>query len=122
MAKLIIIGTDKPRLGKEEKYSISFYNDWLYRSKNPFTPPMKAPKTIWHIMVQTKTGWRRAEKNKEGLMVPYTFNQKSLMHKGIKIVVEQGENSGELIVYPQRAKDPKITKVELLDGNYKPIP
>ena len=122
MAKLTIIGTDKPRLGKEEKYSISMYGDWLHLSKNPFITPMKAPKTIWHIMVQTKTGWRRAEKNKEGLIVPYTFNQKSLMHKGIKIVVEQGENSGELIVHPQRAKEPKITKVELLDGNYKPIP
>ena len=56
------------------------------------------------------------------LIVVYTFNQKSLMHKGIKIVVEQGENRGELIVHPQRAKEPKITKVELLDGNYKPIP
>ena len=122
MAKLTILGTDKPRLGKEEKYSISMYGDWLHLSKNPFITPMKAPKTIWHIMVQTKTGWRRAEKNKEGLIVPYTFNQKSLMHKGIKIVVEQGENSGELIVHPQRAKEPKITKVELLDGNYKPIP
>ena len=122
MAKLTIIGTDKPRLGKEEKYSISMYGDWLHLSKNPFITPMKAPKTIWHIMVQTKTGWRRAEKNKEGLIVPYTFNQKSLMHKGIKIVVEQGENRGELIVHPQRAKEPKITKVELLDGNYKPLP
>lgn len=122
MAKLTILGTDKPRLGKEEKYSISMYGDWLHLSKNPFITPMKAPKTIWHIMVQTKTGWRRAEKNKEGLIVPYTFNQKSLTHKGIKIVVEQGENSGELIVHPQRAKEPKITKVELLDSNYKPIP
>ena len=122
MAKLTILGTDKPRLGKEEKYSISMYGDWLHLSKNPFITPMKAPKTIWHIMVQTKTGWRRAEKNKEGLIVPYTFNQKSLMHKGIKIVVEQGENRGELIVHPQRAKEPKITKVELLDGNYKPLP
>lgn len=41
------------------------------------------------------------------------------MHKGIKIVVEQGENRGELIVHPI-SNEPKITKVELLDGNYKP--
>ncbi|MBP2615844.1 peptidoglycan DD-metalloendopeptidase family protein [Chryseobacterium jejuense] len=73
-------------------------------------------------MVQTKTGWRKGGSDKEGQIVPYIFGQKSLLHKGIKIVVQQGNDKGELIVHPQRAKEPKITRVELLDANYKPIP
>lgn len=50
------------------------YGDWLHLSKNPFITPMKAPKTIWHIMVQTKTQvGEELEKNKEGLSRPLYF-------------------------------------------------
>lgn len=97
--------------------------DWLNPNLNKFQTPLKAPKTQWGIMVLLKNGWVRAEKNnKEGQIVPYKFGQKSLTYKGIKIVVQRGEDKGELIIHPQRAKEPKISKVELLDGNYKPIP
>jgi hypothetical protein len=58
-------------------------------------------------MVQTKTGWRKGGSDKEGQMVPYIFGQKSLLHKGIKIVVQQGEDYGELIVHPQGLKNLK---------------
>ncbi|MGE8552856.1 MAG: hypothetical protein ACN6OB_02830 [Chryseobacterium jejuense] len=121
MGKLTIIGNDKPVIGKQERYSVSTISGWL----NPLQPiknPLQVPKTHWEVMVQTKTGWRKGGSDKEGQMVPYIFGQKSLLHKGIKIVVQQGNDKGELIVHPQRAKEPKITRVELLDANYKPIP
>ncbi|WP_336963234.1 hypothetical protein [Chryseobacterium contaminans] len=121
MGKLTIIGNDKPVIGKQEMYSVAAINGWL----NPLQPiknPLQAPKPHWEVMVQTKTGWRKGGSDKEGQIVPYIFGQKSLLHKGIKIVVQQGNDKGELIVHPQRAKEPKITRVELLDANYKPIP
>ncbi|WP_160138247.1 L,D-transpeptidase [Chryseobacterium sp. c4a] len=121
MGKLTIIGNDKPVIGKQEMYSVSTINGWL----NPLQPiknPLQVPKPHWEVMVQTKTGWRKGGSDKEGQMVPYIFGQKSLFHKGIKIIVRQGEDYGELIVHPQRAKEAKITRVELLDANYKPIP
>ncbi|MBD3906475.1 hypothetical protein NAL32_17290 [Chryseobacterium sp. Ch-15] len=122
MGKLTILGNANPVIGKEEMYSVSSMNgDWLNPLTNTYKNPLQTPKIHWEVMVQTKTGWRKGGSDKEGQTVPYTFGQKSLMHKGIKIIVEQGEDKGELIVHPQRAKEPKITKVELLDANYKPI-
>lgn len=121
MGKLTIIGNDKPVIGKQEMYSVSSVSDWLNPLKS-IKNPLQVPKTHWEVMVQTKTGWRKGGSDKEGQIVPYIFGQKSLLHKGIKIVVRQGEDSGELIVHPQRAKEPKITRVELLDVNYNPIP
>lgn len=119
MAKLTIIGNAKPVIGTNEMYSISSVKPNL----NKFQTPLKTPKTQWGIMVLLKNGWVRAEKNnKEGQIVPYKFGQKSLTYKGIKIVVQRGGDKGELIIHPQRAKEPKISKVELFDGNYKPIP
>ncbi|WP_419494999.1 glucosaminidase domain-containing protein [Chryseobacterium bernardetii] len=121
MGKLTIIGNDKPVIGKQEMYSVAAINGWL----NPLQPiknPLQVPQAHWEVMVQTKTGWRKGGSDKEGQVVPYMFGQKSLLHKGIKIVVQQGNDKGELIVHPQRAKEPKITRVELLDANYKPIP
>ncbi|SDI83925.1 hypothetical protein [Chryseobacterium jejuense] len=121
MGKLTIIGNDKPVIGKQQMYSVTTINGWL----NPLQPiknPLQVPKAHWEVMVQTKTGWRKGGSDKEGQMVPYIFGQKSLFHKGIKIIVRQGEDYGELIVHPQRAKEPKITRVELLDANYKSIP
>ena len=121
MGKLTIIGNDKPVIGKQEMYSVSSVNDWLNPLKS-IKNPLQVQKTHWEVMVQTKTGWRKGGSDKEGQIVPYIFGQKSLLHKGIKIVVRQGEDSGELIVHPQRAKEPKITRVELLDVNHNPIP
>lgn len=121
MGKLTIIGNDKPVIGKQEMYSVSSVNDWLNPLKS-IKNPLQVPKTHWEVMVQTKTGWRKGGSDKEGQIVPYIFGQKSLLHKGIKIAVRQGEDYGELIIHPQRAKEPKITRVELLDVNYNPIP
>lgn len=121
MGKLTIIGNDKPVIGKQEMYSVSSVNDWLNPLKS-IKNPLQVPKAHWEVMVQTKTGWRKGGSDKEGQIVPYIFGQKSLLHKGIKIIVRQGEDYGELIVHPQRAKEPKITRVELLDINYNPIP
>src|SRR5690606_36908120 len=123
MGKLTIVGNANPVIGQKEMYSVSSINDdWLNPLSNTYKNPLQAPKINWEVMIQTQTGWREGGSNKEGQTVPYTFGQKSLMHNGIKIIVQQGEDKGELIVHPQRAKEPKITLVELLDANYKPIP
>ncbi|WP_312296499.1 peptidoglycan-binding domain-containing protein [Chryseobacterium sp.] len=118
---LIIIGSHKPVIGTKEMYSVSSVNDWLHPLK-PIKNPLQVPKTYWEVMVETKTGWRKGGSDKEGQTVPFTFGQKSLFHKGIKIIARQGADYAELIVHPQRAKESKITRVELLDANYKPIP
>lgn len=122
MAKLTILGNDKPIIGQDEMYSIYALDTLTFLSTNILQPKKLNEKTQWAIMVQTKTGWRDGGSHKEGPYAPYKFGQKSLAHKGIKIVVKRGSDSGELIIHPQRAKEPKITKVELLDANYKPIP
>lgn len=120
MGKLTIIGNANPVIGKLEMYSISTVNNWLQPS--PLQSPLQMAKVQWGIFVQDRNGWRRAKNDKEGQIVPYTFGQKSLSHKAIKIVVQRGNDMGELLIHPQRAKEPKITKVELLDVNYNPIP
>ncbi|CAA7197358.1 glycoside hydrolase family 24 protein [Chryseobacterium potabilaquae] len=123
MNKLTILGNTHPIIGKKEMYSIvSLTNTRLGLSHTPFGELIKTPKREWDVMIQTKTGWRKANNNKEGDRVPYTFGQKSLKYKGIKIVVRQGEDYGELIIHPQRAKEQRISKVELLDVNYQKIP
>lgn len=123
MKRLIITGNPRPVIGRKEWYSVSSVEaDWLITSSETIKNPLQPMKTEWGIMVQTRTGWKRARNDKEGETVPYTFGQKSLLHKGIRIVVRQGDREGELTVYPQRAKKPEISRVELLDVNYQPIP
>lgn len=121
MGKLTIIGNDKPVIGKQEMYSVSSVNDWLNPLKS-IKNPLQVQKTHWEVMVQTKTGWRKGGSDKEGQIVPFIFGQKSLLHKGIKIVVRQGEDSGELIVHPQRAKEPKITGGRTFGCQLQPHP
>ncbi|CAA7195197.1 hypothetical protein [Chryseobacterium potabilaquae] len=123
MNKLTILGNAHPIIGKKEMYSIvSLTHTGLGLSHKPFGELIKTHKKEWDVMIQTKMGWRKANNNKEGDRVPYTFGQKSLKYKGIKIVVRQGEDYGELIIHPQRAKEQRISKVELLDVNYQKIP
>ncbi|CAA7387185.1 hypothetical protein [Chryseobacterium fistulae] len=123
MNKLTILGNTHPIIGQKEMYSIvSLTHTGLGLSHKPFGELIRTPKREWDVMIQTKTGWRKANNNKEGDRVPYTFGQKSLKYKGIKIVVRQGEDYGELIVHPQRAKEQRISKVELLDVNCQKIP
>jgi len=121
MGKLMIIGNDKPVVGTKEMYSVFWVNDFVTPSVSPDNP-LPIAEVHWEVMVQTRTGWRKGGSDKKGQSVPYTFGQKSLLHKGIKIAVRQGDYTAELIVHPKRAKESKITRVELLDANYKPIP
>lgn len=106
MGKLTIIGNDKPVIGKQEMYSVSSVNDWLNPLKS-IKNPLQVPKTHWEVMVQTKTGWRKGGSDKEGQIVPYIFGQKSLLHKGIKIVVRQGEDSENLLSTHNGLRNPK---------------
>ncbi|WP_294249274.1 hypothetical protein [uncultured Chryseobacterium sp.] len=130
MRKLMISGNTRPVIGQKEMYSVSFADEnnghlhehWLNPSGLLYENPLQASGTHWEVMVKTGTDWRKGGSAKEGQTVPYTFGQKSLMHRGIKIVARQGQHTAELVVYPQRAKEPKLLKVELLDVNYRPLP
>lgn len=125
----MISGNARPIIGQKEMYSVSFADEnahphehWLNPSGLLYETPLQADGTQWEVMVKTGTGWRKGGSAKEGQTVPYTFGQKSLMHREIKIIARQGEHTAELVVHPQRAKEPKLLKVELLDVNYRPLP
>lgn len=119
MAKLIITGNTEPRVGNTEIYSLSAAGGLTLL--NPVSFPLT--KIRWNIHVQDKKGWRITNGNlKEGEMVSYTFTNKSLKYKALKIEVVRGKDRGDLYIRPQVAESPKIVSVELLDINSRRIP
>lgn len=119
MAKLTITGNTEPRVGNTEIYSLSAADSLTL--SNPVSFPLT--KIRWNIHVQDKKGWRITNGNlKEGKMVSYTFTNKSLKYKALKIEVVRGKDRGDLYIRPQAAESPKIVSVELLDINSRRIP
>ena len=115
MSKLLIIGNQNPEIGKEYYYSLSIMG-FGSMPNNIFNPHPEIAK--WEIHVLENGKWRKTKGNsKQGNTVPYTFNQSSLTRKGIKICVTKGDDTGELVIKPKRARQPKINKIELLDVN-----
>ncbi|ELY2018633.1 hypothetical protein SL053_002564, partial [Flavobacterium psychrophilum] len=106
--------------------------DYAYTIKVPIVsysllpllePPPAGPfdkSCKWEVHVLEHGKWRKTKENdKTGETVHYTFTQKSLSRKGIKIVVQKGNQKTEELVKPKKATEPKIVKVELLDSNSK---
>ncbi|MDR3025138.1 hypothetical protein [Chryseobacterium sp.] len=121
MPKLTIIGNSTLEIGKQNQYSIVSLGFNPISYNNPFSP-QKPLLTEWTIYVLEAGNWRKTTENtKYGDTVSYTFTQKSLTRKGIKLKVIKGEDSGELIIKPKSAKNPKIIKIELLDINGKKV-
>ena len=115
MSKLLIIGNQNPEIGKEYYYSLSIMG-FGSMPNNIFNPHPEIAK--WEIHVLENGKWRKTKGNsKQGDTAPYTFNQSSLTRKGIKICVTKGDDTGEIIIKPKRARQPKINKIELLDVN-----
>jgi len=111
---LKIHGNLSPKVGKEEKYTIKE----PFEGFNIFPPPIQPidHKVKWYVYVLENGKWRKTKENdKTGETVSYTFTQKSLSRKGIKIEVQRGFETASEVIKPQRAEEQKILKVELLD-------
>ena len=116
MGKISILGNQNPEIGTPQQYSVF---------KAFEIPAIQSPAfgnhqevAHWEIYVLESGNWRKTDGNaKTGDSVSFTFNQKSLTRKGIKLVVTKGKDKGELILKTKPAKQPKINKIELLDVN-----
>ncbi|GEM56129.1 hypothetical protein B0A58_02475 [Flavobacterium branchiophilum NBRC 15030 = ATCC 35035] len=112
---LKIYGNLSPAVGKEEKYTIKA----PFEEFNLFPPPLQPidHKVKWYIYVLENGKWRKTKENeKTGETVSYTFTQKSLSRKGIKIEAQRGFETASEVIKPQRAEEQAILKVELLNA------
>ena len=123
MSKLKITGNSNPIVGELEKYSVDdFFQKFnLHQntisenhSSNVFDNQIK-----WSIWILDKGSWRKTKENdKTGATVNYTFHQKSLTRKGIKMLVEANGEKDILDITPKPANQAKIIKVDLLDADF----
>lgn len=120
MSDFRIIGNPDPVVGKEEFYSVNTFLPSVLpfqntASNNSFEQPVK-----WEIYILENGRWRKTKENdKTGKRISYTFLQKSLERKGIRILARRGEDVARLNVTTHPAEKPKIESIELLDKNGK---
>ena len=121
MLKLKIFGKANPVVGKKEYYSIHDFFD----SSNPASfdqlqfPSLSDEHVKWSIWTFSGSSWsKRAENDKTGTTVHYTFSQKSLTRKGIRMLVEANGEKAVLDIKTEKATEAKILHVDLLDNNY----
>ncbi|WDF61610.1 hypothetical protein PQ462_09525 [Flavobacterium sp. KACC 22758] len=118
MSDFKIIGNPDPVVGKEEFYSVNTFLPSVLpfqnsASSNSFEQPVK-----WEIYILENGRWRKTKENdKTGKRISYTFLQKSLERKGIRILARRGEDVARLNVTTHPAEKPKIESIELLDKN-----
>ncbi|KAF2081593.1 hypothetical protein [Flavobacterium sharifuzzamanii] len=118
MSDFKIIGNPDPVVGKEEFYSVNTFLPSVLPFQNPasnnsFEQPVK-----WEIYILENGRWRKTKENdKTGKRISYTFLQKSLERKGIRILARRGEDVARLNVTSHPAEKPKIESIELLDKN-----
>ncbi|GAA3767911.1 L,D-transpeptidase family protein [Flavobacterium ginsengiterrae] len=120
MSDFKIIGSTDPIVGKEEFYSVNTFLPSVLpfqntASNNSFEQPVK-----WEIHILENGRWRKTKENdKTGKRISYTFLQKSLERKGIRILARRGEDIARLNVTTHPAEQPKIESIELLDKSGK---
>jgi len=118
MSDFKIIGNPDPVVGKEEFYSVNTFLPSVLPFQNPasnnsFEQPVK-----WEIYILENGRWRKTKENdKTGKRISYTFLQKSLERKGIRILARRGEDVARLNITSHPAEKPKIESIELLDKN-----
>jgi hypothetical protein len=127
MSNFKIIGPSNPEVGKEIIYKTSISNLPLSLpgqinpvGNNPFTQQVK-----WSIYILEYGKWVLKEKNnKTGPTANYTFTEKSLKRKGIRIVALFGDEKATIDIKPIDSIERKIVKVELCDalGNLQTKP
>lgn len=115
-----IIGNPHPVVGKEEFYSVNTFLPNILpfqkqASESSFELPVK-----WEVYVLEHGRWRKTKENdKTGKRISYTFLQKSLTRKGIRILARRGEDVARLNITPHPSEKPKIESIELLDKSGK---
>ncbi|MFB9108481.1 CHAP domain-containing protein [Flavobacterium gyeonganense] len=123
MSDFKITGNPAPEVGKEEFYSVNtllpkigLFSDQIpSNTLNHFEYPV-----TWEVYVLELGKWRKAKGNeKTGNTVSFTFLQRSLTRKGIRIVAKRGEQIAYLDIKTHPAEIPKIQSIELLDINGK---
>jgi N-acetylmuramoyl-L-alanine amidase len=104
-----IYGNIKPKVGTPVTYSLD--------------PVNAKANTKWSIWILENGKWYKTDaNNKVGATVTYKFVQRSLTRKGIQVVAHHADGTyGFLNVKPQKAAQPTIDKVELLDGAGKKV-
>lgn len=116
MGKISILGNQNPQIGIPQQYSL--FKTFEFSTVQSPVFDFHNEVAHWEIHVLERGNWRKTVGNsKTGDSVSYTFNQKSLTRKGIKLVVIKGKDRGELIIKTKPAGQPKINKIELLDIN-----
>ncbi len=124
MSDFKITGNPNPEVGKEEFYSVNtllpkiepyYPNHIPSPTYNNFEYPV-----TWEVYLLERGEWRKAKGNeKTGNIVSFTFLQRSLDRKGIRILAKRGEQIARLDIKSHPAEIPKIQSVELLDKNGK---
>ncbi len=122
MSELKIIGNPDPIVGKEEFYAVNsnMFNVLPFQNApttgtNYFDLPVK-----WEVYILENGTWRKTKENdKTGNKVSYTFMQKSLQRKGIRILAKKGDQTARLDIKAHPANAPKINSIELLDKSGK---
>ena len=128
MPEFKIIGNPNPEIGKEIIYKTNDFTlpgslspeQIIQDGNNPFVEQIK-----WSVYILEFGKWILKEKNnKIGPTANYTFTEKSLKRKGIRIVARLGEEKAILDIKPQDTIERRIVKVELCDalGNLQTKP
>lgn len=123
MLKLEITGNQNPIVGVTEFYSV-------LQSKNSVLPQNQTVKNQnnnlfdneikWFIYVLDRGIWRLAKGNEKiGAKVDFTFTEKSLKRKEMKMIVHAYGQKAIIDIKPQKASQAKILLVDLLDNNLK---
>jgi GH24 family phage-related lysozyme (muramidase) len=120
MSDFKIIGNPDPVVGKEEFYSVNTFLPSVLPFQNPASSNSFEQPVKWEIYILENGRWRKTKENdKTGKRISYTFLQKSLERKGIRILARRGEDVARLNVTTHPAEKPKIENVELLDKSGK---
>ncbi|SHM88031.1 glycoside hydrolase family protein [Flavobacterium saccharophilum] len=118
MSDFKIIGNPNPVVGVLEFYTISdFFSEISPSQEFVYIPKSPENQVKWEVYVLEFGKWRKTKENdKTGKQVTYTFFEKSLTRKGIRLLARKGEKVARLDIKPLPAH-PKIDHVELLDKN-----
>ncbi|WP_029268579.1 hypothetical protein [Flavobacterium sp. KJJ] len=118
MSDFKIIGNPNPVVGVLEFYTVSdFFSEISPTEEFNYIPKNPENQVKWEVYVLEFGKWRKTkENNKTGKQITYTFFEKSLTRKGIRLLARKVDKVARLDIKPLPAH-PKLDHVELLDKN-----